>query len=93
MEYVVLAPDGGVLAGPFADEDDARRWVVSYLGQVALSRWGRLYVAERLRRDNGGAVCVASWQDQADVPDSVWSLQRSGDLVVVRTECGLEAWA
>lgn len=93
MEYYVMSPSGEVLAGPFPREDEARRWIGSYHGQVAFYRWGRLYIAERSAEGAPAAICVARWPGRTHVPAAAWALQREGDLVLVEGQNGwVEAW-
>ena len=90
-EYVVLDPSGGIVAGPFRREEDAERWVRSYVGQVHLARWGRLLVARR--QVEAPPAPVARWPSRQHVPAPVWSLASTADLVLVELPTGeVEAW-
>lgn len=92
-EWLVLAPSGEVLAGPFNNEAQAQRWVYSYVGQVALARWGRLCIAQRSKPVGEQDRPVTWWPDRSAVPRAAWALQSDGDLLLVERQDGqVEAW-
>lgn len=87
VEYVVVTKWGEIVAGPFGSEDEARGWILrTHDGAVAVSRWGHLFVAaRRVRNENPGWVAV--FNSRREVPSEVWSLQKSGDLIVEELPC------